>query len=580
MISANAVKDIVRGSEPLTTPSSDLSFRKKDGTLGKPADDLKLAASEPCRFYNVEGEAVMRVFNDNVVDLNRANALRLRKKREVEETKAYQSWLYSFTSLNDGGAPERSVKLWHSKKKKLVKKKVNALLCCTLLAGEEWGKCSKTIEKYRSRSSNSRAEREVNAIGRFQLVHNSKYPANWVPKMSTQPPVEGNEHRARPVSVVEMLSVVRNSPTSQAVRKPEDQVIPVKLVNRSPINRPLAVLARKEEAICSFVGPKQPVASSPWREADNDDVYYIDGRLEVQLDLNMHLWLESEEYRLYQNTLAAPEGMRLWRYPDSSNFISPTKKQVRAFNKLFPPEAYNQEGEDEYGLEHYWSSLGDEARYTNWLAKMSVHTAGRRKNRRPSEGQRIGPRQRRVQFLDYHYSCGRMSRSTYLAARRRLLAANAAHKARSMVNFVLIGKPYGDQRRQPFLKSSSVRVFKGLPRPDSSVIVKGNSCRAERMGLDTMPPLPPMSQEEYDVITRSDPNSIDEHLFSLNLIGLKDYDTGQAAERYHRQQLLLKLGDVSIGESFQVDEKTGLVLPNYDDENVFEVLERVSQQRK
>lgn len=88
--------------------------------------------------------------------------------------------------------------------------------------------------------------------------------------------------------------------------------------------------------------------------------------------------------------------------------------------------------------------------------------------------------------------------------------------------FILIGEPYGDPKRKLSIRESkNIDIPLGLPKPS-----QGQSISAERIGLDVMPP---MTELEYDHITRIRPNSVDKHLYDLGLISLGQCCTGNAA---------------------------------------------------
>lgn len=550
-------------------------LRKGDGTLVHLHDDLD-------HWYNVEGEASMRRHTSVVVNINRAMLAKKRSERESEDALALDRWLSSYASLNDGVAPERVIRVWNERKQKFVNKKVNVLLVCRLFPGEKWGSCTKTINRYRDSRVNALAEKQSTETGKLQVIHGRKHPEVWTAAMSRQEPLEGYEHRGRTPSIVEMLSVCKVN-TKHVVRDSTKVVnvipavtnVPVaSAANSAPVKfRPLAVLAGKESSILAlkesrikvWQDPCQRVVDTDWRQEGGDD-------------LDEDLRANCSEYITLQNTLSVPDLMAALRYPDSKNFITPTSEQLWWFNEDHPILNETTEAEDgAWQMEVYWlRTAPDESRLHAWLLKHAVHYVAPRQAMPSRKGYGDAVSQR-LRFLDNQYLLGRIPRSQYYKARGLILAAD--RRGRGL--FVLVGSPYGDPKRQGFpayVPPTTVNhKLKGLPKP-----VPLETCElvwSERIGLDTMPP---MSEAEYENITRSAPDSVDRFLLSAGIIGIKDFDTGLTAraQAFRDEQLeqfhTRVLGAPSIGDTFHRDPGNLILTPNYESEGVFEIIERTS----
>ncbi len=422
------------------------------------------------RFTHIEGEALMqdslKMSPEKLLSIALSFDLSSLNDQIEKETKAYQSWLYSHTTMCDDESLRRveckrvPYRATFSEKRVLV----NKVYVCSLLTKEQkaeyvkqkllpettnisiddtWGSHSATEFIYLDRMQRSRLEREGSKKFKGLTLVRDSFPKEWEPSMSTQSPIEGYEGRYRPPSVVEMVR-----PFLHKVKpKFKNEVKFISKVD-TPIISPT----------CSPVSAVDlPQYGTPVNEDYQDSVLISYSHDSTFIKLQVYESMMKRDARKHWDRMPVK---RHEKYSDISNYgniIRPMSKKIEAqgptvdgepffylkmwencitesqryYQRLKNPEALrladyhdprNRIHESPEGLArldqavqltdierwcYYWSvNSDDETRYQCWLAERDVQNNRPKVLRPPRLKQGMSLAERSAELKHFQWRCG------------------------------------------------------------------------------------------------------------------------------------------------------------------------------
>ena len=581
-----------------------------------------------------------------VQDILRGKVLESRATGISQSERNYQSWLEAHTDFSKVDHRYRPVPIRVVKRKGKSNLVLNKSPRCDLAIGDEWGDCEITIRKYQSATKGSVHSR-MKAAGHLKLVKD--YPVAWdESSMSKQVPIIGYEHR-RPPTVVQLLA--ENYPKrvfknvlgkkfllQRDTSKPEITVARVVVkqdahVERaitsnygSPANEELDISSFSEvgddahmeqgrEVIANAVARKSAASSklqekcatvtlitAEEREARRLRLSAIRNKrlnrqpvgrkgvpfyktiqyayfkgdedcMGVEIEISARLCPDEE----YLDWLENPEFQRAAKYLEAYNYNVPSQDQLYAF---------------------YWKTqLDDASRLQLWLAEKDCLNP----TRRPQGMTKLLFKYRRSDFR-LRFKQGRLDERLFRKVEDGLTAA-IAHFERSRER-----SPFAKQEKQPLRGDGFIMLDGGegdytlgeklhlLGReiycPARASWPDGNFI--SQLGLDNMPPLgdgyEPMSDMEYENITRTEANSVDAHLWAekyTEFVGPMEHFVPEETERsailespeleipeyYNEDQPTVRL---ELGDAFIERTPSGLYLPNPNSPDMRSVVRQVS----
>ena len=578
-------------------------------------------------FYNVEGEAVMRRRSmAEIVDIGRSVDLSALNAQILQETSDYKSWLCSNAGLCQESLENESLcwfrplfrfqKRWKGNKV-LSKTPVNKVLVCTLLEArfdngtrvkaDEWGNHSDTAEVYRARLQRSERERKGNTRDDGKLLSEVKsLPPDWISSMTSQRVLEGCENRSRPPTVTELVGKYH-------YRLPQAFRVGRKL--QDPIKPEDNVEARTSTVPWNTQSVAVDKLSQYGTRASNDDCpnvhnahvlsyveYILSGdfhalgasepKVRSRITSTLGEFESYEEEARYLSWLSCPEAMSLASYYDRDYFYEPSEEVTKSFNAEHPIS------EDQRFCDFFVNDSSESDRLALWLLGRSYTNYSARYPRKLKPLSHtwlstLSVNNRRLAIKIHQWKAGLIpleKEASYLASiefHKKLDRQEREHASQGE-GFVLInasseGDWSKDVKRELTREASKPQaVSYRLLRLDPSSYRR---FEAYRIGLDYQVP---MTDMEYRNITRVEPNSVDKHVSNLvtDPSGPEIYTAYSPVAEAIAEKSYLRvrdqmskpiIGSLELGDSYELDEEVGLLMPNSNSKDFARVLDQVSR---
>lgn len=563
------------GAVPMGPRNPYRKFKKKDGT------------SDRAQFYNVEGEASMRVHTQETLDISRDLNLSAYSDRINRETLAYESWKFSFANLCQEPELTRKIRtrtLRADGRWLINSKTINKVLICSLLEErwvngslvpkDEWGSHTATAREYRSRMQRSEMERKGNTRHDGTVNQSDANPPQFTHEMSTQRAAQGMEQHVRPSTTVQLTmryfldNMDQSKKTKVEVSKPpqvalpwntqvvsvDDLIVygtpandPVDLVRERRSARRLDLEIRKLEAELREVPKVESMAFSEFGEFTESTFVSPE-----------------EETARYLSWMRCPDVMREALYTDSTNREVLPRTVLQEFSLQHPSDFRNWR-------ERYYEN--EDTMYHTWLAKRDVHNNRLRKLKRLHLPKTLTNLERLIRITGYRIKAGRL---------------DVVDGKRALDAYFKLQKIKRWHRQAPALVAGAAVEL--LSREDKFQILRERNkaeCRpftivAFRIGLDHQIP---MTDMEYDNITRTEGNTVDSHVKWQIPLKIDEFNFSLAAdviaeESYQRVMKQMRkpiIGRIELGTAYELCDESGFILPNFESPDLARVLDQVSK---
>lgn len=588
MISQSALP---AGVDPQPPQNPKRKFKKRDGSYANTFSNVKQAKDEVRkhrsikiaigpRFYNLEGEAGMREY--------RQEEVLIVPPPQSDDYSAYQSWLFSFTSLcqdpNARRVDKRQVEDPKSHRWHAVKKTVGKVLVCNLATDEVWGTHIDTMLHYRNRMQRSEMQRKGNTNGDDVPLHLVKTdPPQFTTSMSTQVPIEGHEHRCRPPSTKQLVSRAWKDFYSSGkrvdVRKfiksvlPNDtRILPNELLMQYGTSvsekellshqRKMRYEARKAE--------KVEKAANLSRGTERVGSMVISSLEEFEGHDFSSPEIEKARYFSWKN---APEVMSKSLYTLSMNFVVPSPEALKAFNEKFPQSL-------DRWYDHYHYEESD--RLQTWLLIRDCHNNNPKILKPLHIPSSVSPLKRRMMLTAYNWRSGKIDVKHFVAYKRIMDNYSRLIKLARWSAQAPVLVSAGDV--SDWTKDEKKQLMRDSYRDD-----RFGRIVADRIGLDHQIP---MTDMEYRNIVRVKPTSVDDYVEQIIIedFSYEDIESGFGAygpvaeqlainseERVREQMSRPIIGSIELGNAYALDEELGFFMPNFNSQDLEKVLDQVSQ---
>lgn len=570
-------------------------FKKLDGTK------VNTAVSEPFRFYQYKGEASMREYSPVEAEQVAQNLSQIHQQRQDSEDLAYQSWLHAFTHFCQDDSMYRKEERRGCK----TNLKVNKNLKCTLLPGDTWGNHAATKAEYLGRMQRSSAQRSKNSRSNGKVIGSiaPKYPPEWdAMEMSTLGVVEGHEHRARPLSVVEMagrgnwkvyddLRLLKFETARRAISKPR-KVVSVAKVVQPPLDLSLYGSLANEERVLS---PRKSL------KVEVDDVRVVDrttietpefeySTKVLSVTIGKELCREQsllgefdslEEEARYLSWLRAPEVMRFVKDTEESELV-----YMRKLRENPSPTFQGQLAK--YGISvHDFDCLDIETirYYSHWLmsdermlqyrlaTRQSHHVPGLCKPLRVPTS--IAPALRRRYIMLWRWKTGRIPLENYESVMENI--------SRYEKIMAMSKKAQAVATSEGFILVHCSGILDWTREEKQALMSRGYIATQMFLGVqvEIRKPQAQMTEMELDLITRPITCNIPGDDFTTESFTAYGPVAEKLAEESHRrvtdQMGKPIIGHLELGDAYALDEEIGFFLPDHDSPSLELVLEQVNR---
>ncbi len=572
-----------------------------------------LTLAHDLRFFNVEGEAGMHAYSqasltdhEDIADQLRAWELKEYNDQIRRETSGYKSWLASFASFCNDESLYRVVKYSTYSGNGVVPKKksvkVNKIQACFLITKEDkqknfnsefvdeffrldqddsWGNHSYTASIYRDRMQRSERQREKNTRNNGKPIYLVNIiPKDWDSSMSSQRPVEGYEHRARPPTVVELL---RPCTTKVSARKLAQASVPwsptpVELGDLSNYGTPANDPVNNDPLVSDLLyGPFQNKGSSTrYKYSDfRRKVVGVEGSLLGEFD-------SPEETVKYLSWLKAPEVMRLALYQDRSNYVTASLEDTEKLDLL--QAKYFNSKQCQFWQDYWTEDASDDTKYQLWLLDRAIFNNPRKLLKPLRLPKNLSIPERQLRIFQHNWISGKTPLSEIKAYKALVDTCLVAIKGIEIYRFK---KEFG------FVLVHDESVPPDWTREEKLEILRTEirfrffrNVISKNIDLDT---LIPMTAMEYANISRTERTTIDDHVDDvlnshviINSSTLYDQVTKvlfvNSYRRVRDEANVHIAGYLELGDSFNTSSKTGsLILPNENSHFLDKVIDQVSQ---